>query len=76
MDHSTKAIHTEKGRPDVGLESALRMERSVGIRFNMFLDRASLDIRSYVEKAAKNMAVSLQVTKDEQRLTVEKGETG
>lgn len=73
MDHSTKAIHTEKGRPDVGLESALRMERSVGIRVNMFLDRASLDIRSYVEKAAKNMAVSLQVTKDEQKTDRGKG---
>lgn len=39
----------------------------------MFLDRASLDIRSYVEKAAKNMAVSLQVTKDEQKTDRGKG---
>lgn len=37
MDHLTKAIHTEDGTPDSGLERALRMERSIEGMVNMFL---------------------------------------
>lgn len=37
MDYLTETVHTERGKPDVGLESALRMERSAGVQVNMFL---------------------------------------
>lgn len=37
MDDSAKAIHTEDGTPDSGLERALRMERSIEALVNMFL---------------------------------------